>query len=150
MTVHNIDREDYRFTSDDSLYSTTINSQVSAPDNKDGALGKKVNDADKKGCRYLSLSGEIRNSADDAFATTNKIRVWLWFWFPLARSGEGMWKRVRSLTFYLQSEIDADTDNLLGNVYSIAKPADATRVYVETDANPAAENVLHLDVARDT
>jgi len=141
-----IERENYRFTDADKLYSAKIAADVAAPTVV--TSGVECTASGLKGVRYINFQGSIRNAADNAEGTT---AIWLWPWFYFADApGTLKWFQQTGIKMHLASEIAADTSGVKGNGYQVTKPTGASRVAWTTDSAPDAANVLHLVVTRDT
>lgn len=135
-----IEREDYRRTEADKLYAETLDTAVTAAptDDEDGF---EINDAAKKGPRYLSYGARL------AGTTAAACRVWFWFYHDVLE----VWCQCASVLISTDAAIAADTTDLLGNVGQILKPSWATRGYITmTDNLSDGVNELSLVIERDT
>ena len=135
-----IEREDYR--AEDPIIDTSVNAATTLPTLV--TEGTKINEDGVKGCRYLNITGTVRNAADDDEGAAS-LKAWPTFYM---RSG-ACWRQAAYITFSLRSEILADTTGLKSESFKIDKPQGATRFFLHVPS-AAAGSVLHYEVERDT
>lgn len=133
-----MEREKYQLDSTDILYDEQVIAAKALPTLV--TQGVEINASTIKGPRYLAIGGKISGGSAAA------MRLWPCFWSPAREK----WIMASSLLMSLDTEIQADTSDTLGNSYQIVKPSWATRFYPCIPSGPAAANILDLIVTEDT
>jgi hypothetical protein len=144
MSINN--REEYRLTSADLVYSGKTTVQAAAPTL--ATHGYRVTDDGLKGVRYLRLLGMSRNAADNG-AGAAAINVTPYFYVP-DMVGTVKWVATSTKVISLDATILADATGATTNQHKIEKPAGATRVAFATNAAFGGDTVMHLAIIRDT
>jgi hypothetical protein len=124
---------------DPILALTLINATTTAPTTvADGYAC--VDNTQLMGARYVNVQGRITGTSAAA------MRGYVYWWSTAA----ARWFQNGGLTFHTDAEILGDATGVKSNNHLVRRPPNCSRMMVHFAAGPGADNVMNLEIVKDT